>query len=301
MRLFVTVALGAGIGATSLLSGLPFVGTHSRSWVLRPHIGPAAASDRSTAASRWAGGETILAVGTAASRLTGRALGIVEPLAVRLDRINHRDDASSFRFRQGSAAVTAAVLGAALSLLAAVTPALILVLTVGVTAAAVLAPEAELIWQGRRWSAATRYELPVVGEQLVALLQAGRSPTTALEEVADSSGTPLRRDLARVVDHLRRGGGLDEALARWASRSDVDAVHRLTGVLSLHHRTPDLAELLRAEVDAARDELHRDLLALIDRRGQQVWIPVTVAALIPGAIFLLVPFFDALRLFGATS
>jgi hypothetical protein len=28
-----------------------------------------------------------------------------------------------------------------------------------------------------------------------------------------------------------------------------------------------------------------------------VWIPVTVAALVPGVVFLAVPFIDALRLF----
>ena len=82
--------------------------------------------------------------------------------------------------------------------------------------------------------------------------------------------------------------------------ADADGVRRLAGVLTLHHRTPALADLVSREVDTIRDELHRELLAQIDRRGQQVWIPVTVAALIPGAIFLLVPFFDALRLFGAT-
>ena len=77
------------------------------------------------------------------------------------------------------------------------------------------------------------------------------------------------------------------------------ADYKLAQVLALHHRTPDLAALIQREVDAIRDELHRDLLAQLDRRSQQVWIPVTVAALVPGAIFLLVPFFDALRLFGA--
>ena len=35
----------------------------------------------------------------------------------------------------------------------------------------------------------------------------------------------------------------------------------------------------------------------MERRGQQVWIPVTVAALVPGAIFLAIPFIEALRLF----
>ena len=35
----------------------------------------------------------------------------------------------------------------------------------------------------------------------------------------------------------------------------------------------------------------------IERRGQQVWIPVTVATLVPGAILLAVPFLAALRTF----
>ena len=67
---------------------------------------------------------------------------------------------------------------------------------------------------------------------------------------------------------------------------------------------------LQAALDYARpgdplvvwklDRLARSLTQLIEtieRRGQQVWIPVTVAALVPGVIFLAVPFIDALRLF----
>ena len=39
------------------------------------------------------------------------------------------------------------------------------------------------------------------------------------------------------------------------------------------------------------------LIETIERRGQQVWIPVTVATLVPGVIFLAVPFVEAMRLF----
>ena len=35
----------------------------------------------------------------------------------------------------------------------------------------------------------------------------------------------------------------------------------------------------------------------IERRAQQVWIPVTVATLLPGAIFMAVPFVSALDVF----
>ena len=42
---------------------------------------------------------------------------------------------------------------------------------------------------------------------------------------------------------------------------------------------------------------HRETLDLIERRSQQVWIPVTVATLVPGVMFLAVPFIEAMRLF----
>ena len=35
----------------------------------------------------------------------------------------------------------------------------------------------------------------------------------------------------------------------------------------------------------------------LERRAQQVWVPVTVATLVPGVIFLAVPFLAALKLF----
>ena len=38
----------------------------------------------------------------------------------------------------------------------------------------------------------------------------------------------------------------------------------------------------------------------IERRSQQVWIPVTVAALVPGAIFIAIPFLEALRVFSTS-
>jgi hypothetical protein len=38
----------------------------------------------------------------------------------------------------------------------------------------------------------------------------------------------------------------------------------------------------------------------MDRRGQQVWVPVTVATLVPGVILLTVPFIQALRLFSGS-
>ena len=51
------------------------------------------------------------------------------------------------------------------------------------------------------------------------------------------------------------------------------------------------------EARTDRAEVHRELIETIERRGQQVWIPVTVATLVPGVLFLAVPFVEAMRLF----
>ena len=47
----------------------------------------------------------------------------------------------------------------------------------------------------------------------------------------------------------------------------------------------------------ARRDLQRRTIETIERRAQQVWVPVTVATLVPGVILLAVPFLAALRLF----
>ena len=81
---------------------------------------------------------------------------------------------------------------------------------------------------------------------------------------------------------------------------DVAAVHRLVSVLSLNREGGDLGRLIADEARSIRREAHRELIERIERRGEQVWIPVTVATLVPGVIFLAIPFVEALRLFAGS-
>ena len=64
-------------------------------------------------------------------------------------------------------------------------------------------------------------------------------------------------------------------------------------MLHLHGDAGDLGALIAEEARSIR-EAHRDLLESIERRAQLVWIPVTVATLVPGLIFLAVPFMSAM-------
>lgn len=65
----------------------------------------------------------------------------------------------------------------------------------------------------------------------------------------------------------------------------------------MNREAADLGRLVSDEARAIRRDVHRELLEAIERRSQQVWIPVTVATLVPGVLFLAVPFLEALRLF----
>ena len=78
------------------------------------------------------------------------------------------------------------------------------------------------------------------------------------------------------------------------------ALDRLVSVLALNRQAGDLGRLIGDEARSIRRDVHRELVETIERRGQQVWIPVTVATLVPGVIFLAVPFVEALRLFANT-
>jgi len=99
------------------------------------------------------------------------------------------------------------------------------------------------------------------------------------------------------AERLRQREDGQEALREWAEVARVDVVHRLVGVLAFGSEAADLGRIVSAEARQARRDLHRRTIELIERRAQQVWIPVTVATLVPGVILLAVPFLAALRLF----
>jgi tight adherence protein C len=128
------------------------------------------------------------------------------------------------------------------------------------------------------------------------LLGAGYSLGGALTRLAARGTGAVSADLSRVVRRVRQGLDERRALQEWADIADLPAVHRLVRVLALDHEATDLGRLVAAESRLVRRDAHRRLVEAIERRAQQVWVPVTVAALLPGAVFLAVPFIDALTL-----
>lgn len=234
----------------------------------------------------------------AGERLTA-ALGVAEPLELRLRRLGSTVDPTAFRLRQlargGAAGGAVLALGVAVS----ASPLATLGLAVLAPFLVFLVIEQRLIGAVQRRQRELREELPVVTEQLGMLLAAGYSLGSALARIAARSGGVCGEDLRHVGNRVRQGLSDAEALREWADLVDVEELHRLVAVLQLQQEAGDLGRLIADEARAMRREAQRRLVETIERRAQLVWIPVTVATLLPGVLLMAVPFLAAMQTWSA--
>jgi tight adherence protein C len=246
----------------------------------------------SVASFREAIGPLAQSLGTQFSRL----FGVSEDLDRRLRRVHAPLDVTGFRVRQVGWSLAGLGGGALLAVATApvVSPAVGLVFTLGGMLLAFLVLEQRVTAASDRWKRAVHLELPVVAEQVGMLLAAGYSLVGALDRVATRGSGAIATDLAAVTARIRQGVSEEQALLEWAELADVEGVDRFAAVLALNREASDLGRLIATEARGIRRDVHRELVATMDKRGQQVWIPVTVATLLPGVIFIAIPFTRAL-------
>jgi tight adherence protein C len=297
-QLLAVAALSLFAGATLLLSQIRWFRRRPLVDRLAPYV-PGGSTARSTGilVSAEGFGQVIGPLARAVGERVARAVGVTEPLAVRLERTGSTLDVTAFRVRQLGWATVGLLTGSALAVASQQSGPVALLMIVTGPLIGFLVVEQRLAAESQAWQRRLFLELPVVAEQLGMLLSAGYSLGSALGRLAARGKGACGRDLQRVVGRIRQGLSETEALREWATVADVDALHRLVGVLALNRQSGDLGRLIGEEARAIRRDVHRELVETIERRGQQVWIPVTVAALVPGVIFLAVPFIDALSLF----
>jgi hypothetical protein len=301
-RVTIVATLAFWAGATLVLSRLRRFARRPLADRLRPYEPGGLATS--------AGGHGMLSVDSFAdviaplARTVGervaRLVGIDEALAVRLERVHSELDPTDFRVRQLGWTAVGAVGGALAALAIRPPAAVVLLFLAGAPALSFLFVEQQLATASDRRKRRLLLELPVVSEQLGMLLSAGFSLGAALQRLATRGQGASGEDLRRVVGRVRHGVTEVEALREWAAVADVDALTRLVAVLALNREAGDLGRLIAEEARSIRREVQRSLVEQIERRSQQVWIPVTVAALVPGAIFIAIPFLEALRVFSAS-
>lgn len=267
---------------------------------LRPYLAggstsPSTPIDRSMASFTSALTPSIQAIGDRVASL----FGSTESLGRQLERIHSPLSPAAFRLRQ----IGWCVIGFALGSLVAVSvrpPALFtMLLVVGAPTIIFLLLELELTHQSTQWRRQITLELPVVSEQLAMLLSSGFSLGAGLNRLSTRSSGTIARDLRRVVNRIQQGLDETQALREWSDLANVPALDRLISVLAMNRAASDLGRLITDEARVCRADVHRELIERIERRGQQVWIPVTVATLVPGVLFLAVPFAQALQIFAS--
>lgn len=302
MRLFVLSGLLLWAGVTLLLSTTRWFARRPLTERLRPYTpGGLAPANRAGLLSLESFRDVVVPLSQGIGEQTARLFGVSEDLAVRLARIHSSLEPSAFRVRQLGWVVAAFGLGGLAALGLGLPPAVGVLTVVGAPLLAFLVLEQQVSSASKRWQRRLFLELPVVSEQIGLLLSAGYSLSGALNRVATRSEGACGRDITRVIGRIRQGLSETDALREWAALADVDAVGRLVHVLALNREASDLGRLISEEARSIRRDVQRELVERIERRGQQVWIPVTVATLVPGVIFLAVPFIQALSLFSGSG
>lgn len=299
-RLVIGVGLLVWMGAALLLSEWRRFSHPSLAERLEPyHPGGRQPAGSGGILSMESLGEIIAALAQTIGDRCAGAFGVREPLALRLHRIHSPEPPATFRTRQ--LAWSAGGLGAGLLLSGFGLPiAVDLLAWIGLPLLAFLSVEQHLSRLSTAWQATLTRELPVVSEQLAMLLNAGYSLGAAINRLATRGGGCSALDLARVANRVRQGVDETRALREWAETAGVPPLDRLVSVLALNAEASDLGRLVSAEARQTRHDVQRMLTEVIERRAQQVWVPVTVATLVPGVILLAVPFLAALRLFSSS-
>lgn len=302
MRLVTLSALSLWAGAALLLSGLRWFSRPSLADRLRPYSpgGLSGAAAGPGAVNRQSWSELVGPLARDVGERVARAFGAGDDLALKLERIHSPLDPTTFRVRQLGAALAAAAVAAVFAGAAGLPSALAAVVLLGAPLMAFLVVEQRLAGESARWQRRLFLELPVVSEQLAMLLSAGYSLGAALNRVAERGAGASSADLRRVVSRVHHGLTEIDALREWADVARVDALDRLIPVLALNREAGDLGRLLSGEARSIRRDAQRQMVETMESRGQKVWIPVTVATLIPGVIFLSIPFIEALSLFSGS-
>jgi tight adherence protein C len=298
VRLALASGLALWLGSVLVLSELRWFSRPRLAERLRPYnLAGSAPAPRAGILSVSSFREIVGPLSRAVGERVARLFGVSEELGVRLRRVHADIDPTTFRMRQVGWAAAGFGLGAFLAVAVRPPIPVALLLLGGTPLLAFLVLEQQISSRSAAWQRRLFLELPVMSEQLAMLLSSGFSLGAALNRLADRGNGACAQDLARVRSRVRQGLTEIEAFREWAALAGVPALDRLVPILALNSDASDLGRLISDEARSIRRDAQRQMVETMERRSQQVWIPVTVATLVPGVIFLSIPFIEALRQF----
>lgn len=297
-RLIAAATIALFVGLILILSEFRFFRSRSLASRVSPYLPGGTTRNAQELLSLESFGELLRPLAELLGALTAKVFGVSEELPRRLRRVHWDIDASEFRVRQIGWALGTLVVVALFGVVLGLPAPLIVLAALTGPLVAFLVVEQQLANASDRWKQNTFHELPVIAEQIAMLLGSGYSLGSAMQRVADRGTGAVSQDLTVVVRRVQQGMSEQAALREWADIVDVPAVSRLVSILALNKEAGDLGTMVAAEARTIRSEAHRSLLEAIEKKNQQVWIPVTLAALVPGVILMMIPFIRALSEFG---
>lgn len=103
---------------------------------------------------------------------------------------------------------------------------------------------------------------------------------------ADNIGN---RDITYLQNLIKSGLDPQNCIKLWLDEFETVSKHRLADIFISHSSTAETLALIQNSISWLKSEHKLYLISEIERRNQLVWIPVTIAVLIPGMIFIAIP------------
>ncbi len=141
-----------------------------------------------------------------------------------------------------------------------------------------------------------RYDQREFFEQLSQTLDEGRSFDMAFVTASEQVGGSWLEVFASAIKEIANGSELGAAVVPTATIFELSRLKLLMEMTRDVRLTSEIPQIVRSISTAIKDEIHREHLTTIEKRTQLVWIPVSIAVLIPGSLLLLIPLFNSLKL-----
>ncbi len=284
------VGLVGGAGVWLLLTRLALARRPSFAERIAPYVPQTAPQPR-------ASGQSLVA--TAAARLD-RIVGGRTALQRRLSSAGDRMTVEQYRVSQvlwaAGGALPGAVLLAAGALLARPTLSLAgAALVIAGLAGGVVARDSALSHEIAERDALILSELPAAADLMSLAVSAGEGPLGALQRVSRAADSPLHHELRRVLDDVRSGIPLVQALDLFAARTSVAPLARfLDALVVATERGTPLADLLRSQASDVRETAKRELIEAGGRKEIAMMVPVVFLTLPTVVLFAAFPAYRAL-------
>lgn len=117
----------------------------------------------------------------------------------------------------------------------------------------------------------------------------------SLQKALASATNAGNQDIEYLQNLLRSGMDIERSSRLWLDDFQAPGKQRLADLWSTKTTTSEILTLIEDILKWLDSEQRFYLTSEIERRNQLVWIPVTVAVLLPGMIFIAIPLEATLR------